>query len=303
MFMETLRLFFRLSRPLFLLGVAVLYALGVGIAHYLGFTVQWSAYLLGQAWVAILQLGTQYLNEYFNAPADFVNQNRTLLTGGSGALGPGKLPRRVALWAALTCLATLASLTVLLLAEVQPSAVAVLIMGGAFLGAFFYSTPPARLEGSGYGELIASVLVGFLVPLFAFLLQAGEIHRLVAMSAFPLVALHMAMVLALELPDYANDLRYDKRTLMVRIGWERGMRMHNILIVTAFLLIILAWSFGYPRFATIAGLLPFPIGIFQMVQMRNIANGGKPNWTALTVGAVGLLMTMAYIMALAFWTH
>jgi hypothetical protein len=47
--MKTLQLFIKLSRPFFVLGVAVLYALGVGIAHYLGSTIDWNAYFLGQA--------------------------------------------------------------------------------------------------------------------------------------------------------------------------------------------------------------------------------------------------------------
>ena len=45
--MRTLRLFVQLSRPLFLLGAALLYALGAGIARYLGAELDWGAYLLG----------------------------------------------------------------------------------------------------------------------------------------------------------------------------------------------------------------------------------------------------------------
>ena len=49
--MASIRYFFQLSRPIFLAGVAVLYALGAGIAHYLGATISWEAYILGQVWV------------------------------------------------------------------------------------------------------------------------------------------------------------------------------------------------------------------------------------------------------------
>jgi 1,4-dihydroxy-2-naphthoate polyprenyltransferase len=301
--MESFKLFIRLTRPLFLLGVAIIYALGVGIARYLGHEVNWTAYLIGQAWVTLLQLSAQYLNEYFNAPADLVNPNRTYLTGGSGALGPGKLPRQVALYAALTCMAFLASLSVVLIDRLSPPPAAYLIMAIAFLIALFYSTPPLRLEASGYGELAVSVQVAFLVPMYAFLLQAGEMHRLVAMSAFPLFLLHLAMLLAMELPDYATDVKYEKRTLLVRLDWQTTMTMHNMLILGAYLLLLLAGLLGLPWFAVRAGMISLVVGLFQIWQMRNIARGSKPNWDALTIGAVAVFAATAYLLAWAFWTN
>jgi 1,4-dihydroxy-2-naphthoate octaprenyltransferase len=300
---KTLRLFFLLSRPFFLAGAALLYALGGGIAHYLGVSINWDVYILGQAWVTVLQLSTHFLNEYYNATADRENPNRTFLTGGSGVVGPDKLPRRSVLMAALACLAVLASLTVLFIADLRPSATANVIMLLAFLGAFFYSAPPVKLEGSGYGELTTSVIVAFLLPAFAFVLQSGEIHRLVAMSAFPLVALHLAMLLAFDLPDYATDQKYGKRTLMVRLGWQNGMTLHNVLVLSAFLLLGVAASMGFPWFATWPSLLTLPLGLFQIYQMRRIADGGAPNWKALTIGALALFGIMVYLMVFAFWLH
>ena len=61
--LRAIRLFVRLSRPFFLLGSALVYALGVGIARYLGISIDWGLYLLGQAWVTTLQLATHYFNE------------------------------------------------------------------------------------------------------------------------------------------------------------------------------------------------------------------------------------------------
>lgn len=300
---SNLRLFIRLTRPLFPLDVMVIYALGAGIAKYLGSTVSWRAYLLGQAWVTLLQLSTQYLNEYYNAPADQTNPNRTFLTGGSNALGPGKLPRRVALMAATVCLALLASLTVILMSTVSLSPITYVIMAAALLGSLLYSVPPVSLQASGYGELTTSVIVGFLVPAFAFVLQQGDLHRLVAMAGFPLVAANMATLIAFTLPDYLNDLKHDKRTLMVRMGWQNGMLMHNIMILASYLMIGIAWAFGFPPFAAIAGLLSLPVGLFQIWQMRRIANGAKVNWNALTIGAVAQSVVMAYLLTFAFWTH
>lgn len=301
--MKMLGLFIRLSRPLFLLSGILMYALGAGIAAYLGNSIKWNTYLAGQVWLTILQLGIQYLNEYFDAPADQSNQNRTFLTGGSGALGEGKLPRRTALVAGLTCLAMTASLTVLIIANVRPSPGVYLIMAIGFLGSFFYSVPPLRLEASGYGELVTGFLVAFLIPAFSFNLQTGTLHRLLTMCGFPLLALILAMLIALELPDYANDLQHDKRTLIVRLGWQNAMGLHNILVLSAFLLVIVAGLFGFPRFAVIAGLLSLPLGVFQVWHMRGIANGAKVNWNLLTLVALALFAITAYLLTFSFWVN
>lgn len=301
--MNNVILFLRMSRPIFIIGVMILYALGVSIARYLGIVISWETYIYGQLWVTILQLSTQYLNEYFNSPADIKNPNRTALTGGSGVLGPGKLPRRTALFAALTCLAILASITVLIIANINLTVVTIFIMLIAFIGALFYSTPPLKLEASGYGELIVSIIVAFLVPSFAFVLQAGEIHRLVPMTTFPLTTLHLAMLLAFELPDYANDFKYGKRTIMIRLGWEKGMLLHNILIFTSYLLLVIAAFFGLPNFIWIPVMFTFPIGLIQFWQMRRIASGAKPNWNALTIIAISLFGLITYLMTFSYWTN
>ena len=301
--LEFVRLFIIASRPLFLLGGILTYALGVGIARYLGAEVNWAIYLLGQTWVTTLQLAAHYLNEYFDAPADADNENRTPFSGGSGAVGPGKLSRQVMLLSSAACLAVTASLTVLLLKEANPSSPTVLIMILSFLGAFFYSAPPIRLATTGYGELTTSILVANLLPVFSFMLQMGDLHRLVAMSTFPLTALHLAMMLTFELPDYASDLKNGKRTLTVRLGWRNGMTLHNVLIFSAYLLLLLAMSFGMPFAIGLPAMLTFPLGLLQVWHMQRIAHGGKPNWSALTLTPLALFAATSYLLAFAFWTR
>jgi 1,4-dihydroxy-2-naphthoate octaprenyltransferase len=298
-----IRLFVKLSRPLFLLGAFLVFALGVGISRYLGVTIDWGLYFLGQAWVTTLQLATHYFNEYFDSPADAANANRTLFSGGSGAIGEDGLPREVALWAGIAALTGATSFTILLMRAIGPNPVPYLVMVLIFLGAFFYSIPPVRLVESGYGELTTSIVVASLVPAFAFILQYGELHRLVAMSTFPLILLHLAMMLAFELPDYATDLKFEKLTLMVRIGWERGVTFHNILILTAYLLIGLAMLFGFPLPVALPALLSLPLGLFQIWYINRIAAGAKPHWNLLGTLAVLVFGVTTYLLAFSFWTR
>ncbi|MGE5223698.1 MAG: prenyltransferase [Omnitrophica WOR_2 bacterium] len=299
--MKTLRLMVKLVRPHFLLGGILLYALGVGIARYLGTPVDWGVYFLGQAWVTLMQLSTHFLNEYFDAEADAHNTNRTPFTGGSGAIGEDKLPRAVAFWSGVICLAGVALLTFFVIKDIRPGAETFLFMSLIFLGAFFYAMPPVKLESSGYGELTTSIVVANLVPALGFLFQAGGLHRLLAMTTFPLTGLHLAMLLAFELPDFATDIKYDKRTMLVRLGWQTGMNLHNLLILASFLMLAIAAALGLPLRIALPAFLALPLGLLQIWYMNRIAAGAKPNWTTLTLSALVLFGATAYLLALAFW--
>ena len=295
MSLDTYRFFSRFSWLLIFLVVALLYAMGAGIARYLGTPLAVDAYLLGQAWVIALQLATYFLYRYFDLQTRVENLGRTMLAG---------LPYRSGfVLLAAVFLTITASLSVLLInsGRLTQAAFVILILG--FLGAIFYAIPPIQLASSGYGELTSSILVANLVPTFAFLLQFGDFHRVLAMATFPITMLHLAMMLVFGLPDYASHIKRQKRTLLIRMGWENAMTLHNILILVAFLLVGLAAVFGFPAFAAFPAFLPLPLGLLQIWYINRIANGIKPNWNALTFASVVLFTFMVYVMTFAFWTH
>lgn len=303
--MNPLFLFLRLSRPLYLLGGALNYFLGLGIARYLGLPLDWSIVALGQLWVTSLQLSTHYLNEYFDYHGDAGNRNRTPFTGGSGVLGTGKdqLRPRVALIAAFFTLTAVALATFVLARLGGLSPLVITIMVFSVLGAIFYSVPPVRLSTSGYGELTTSILLANLVPAFAFALQTAELHRLLALSTFPLTALTLASMLGLQFPDYASDLKNEKRTLMVRMGWQNVVRIHHLLVAAGYLLFAASFAYGLPAAIALPPLFTLPLGLLQIWYLGRIAEGLRPNWTALTLNALAMTAASAYLLAYAFWTR
>lgn len=295
-----IKAFMRLSRPHFLAGAALLYGLGAAIADYLGHAINLRLYLLGQLLVTSIQLATHYLNEYYDSPADNSNPNRTLFSGGSGALDESGLPRDTALIAAIVALTVAATLSAILLVGSRLSLTAWVLLALSFLGAFFYSAPPLRLIESGYGEVVASLIVGGLLPGFSFALQAADLHRFVPMAAAPLVALHFAMIIALELPDYGTDLKFKKRTLMVRMGWSAAMRLHDAAILAGLLALAGAGVVGLPPKVVIGGLIALPLAGAQLWQMERIRRGLRPQWRLLTINAVGLFGLTAYLEMIGF---
>jgi 1,4-dihydroxy-2-naphthoate octaprenyltransferase len=191
---------------------------------------------------------------------------------------------------------------VLLLSNKAINLQGLLILGIAFLLAFFYAVPPLRLVYSGYGELSHAIFIANLVPAFAFLLQTGEVHRFLPMLTFPLAFLYLAMSLALSLKDYPENLKNNRKTLLVRLGWPNGMRLHNILILATYVLLTLAFVSGLTWGLTWPGLLTLPLAGFQVWQFIQINAGAKPHWGLLSLTAIGTLLMTAYLITFTLWT-
>lgn len=295
-------LFIRLSRPHFLLGGFLLFALGSAIAGYLGHSVDPGLYILGQAIVTSLQLGANYLNEYFDVNTDILNQSRTLFSGGSGALeGENGLDRPIALYAAIASLTFAGTLASILLSTQQVDIEAWAVLALGIVGAVAYSVPPMRLISTGYGELVSSFVVAGLVPTFSFTLHTGEFHRLLVMSTVPLVAILFAVLIVFDLPDYMADLKAGKETLLVRIGWQAAMRLHDAAVGFAFISIVMAFVLGMPRRVALGSLIALPLGVAEIWMLWRIRQGDPPRWTLLTSSAVLLFGLTTYLQLAGYW--
>ncbi len=288
-------LFIRLSRLHFVVGSLLLYGLGAALAAYRGARIDTGLYLLGQAIVLSLQLMNHYFNEYFDVEVDRINPRRTWLSGGSGALAEGGLPPKVAMYAGFTALTIAAMLSGLLLVTGRAGLASWLFLLLIFAGAYFYNVPPVRLVGSGFGELTAALVVSGFVPALAFTLQLGTPDRLLLLSTLPLVAANFAMLLMVELPDYASNSAADKQNLMVRLGWLRGMRVHDAALALAFMILGAGYFLGLPYRVAVGPLLALPLGVAQVWTLWRIRGGAPPRWSLLTANAVVILGLMAYL--------
>lgn len=298
-------LFIKLSRPVLLLGGVGLIFLGAGIARYLGNTIHWDVFWLGVVWIILVQLSAQYLNEYFDVAVDSFNENRTVFSGGSGVLGPGedKLTRKTALSAFVVSTSLAAAVILIMLWAHGLNSLSGGLMLAIYVGGLAYSLPPIQLTRTGYGEFVVALLGGYLVPMLGFALQTGEIHRLVSMSSLPIVLLLLVFMLAVSFPDYATDLKYGKRTFLVRAGWENVLPIHNTLILLSFVVLASLFFFGFPRAILLPTLLTLPLGLLQLWQMRQLAAGVKPNWKIFTLNAAALVGLVIYLLTYFFWTR
>lgn len=286
----------KILRPWWLAAGVLLYTLGSGVARFLGARNGNEVFWPGLGITILLLVSTFTLNEYFN--------NIELPQPGSPAERQERLRYRSLLLAvAGTCLTVAASLALAINGEIglHPQVMFVIVL--ALLCSVAYATPPLRLAANGYGELILTLLVSVVFPALGFILLYEDMHRFLPMVTFPLAALQLAMQLTFGLPSYASDMKYCRRSLLLRMGWERGVIMHNILVPLAFLLLTTAMFFDLPFVIGGPALLALPLGGLQLLMLRQITTGGKPNWRALTFNASAMFAVTAYLLAFGFWTN
>lgn len=283
----------RLSRPLYLLLAALTYFLGIGVARYLGKLQTPAVFWLGLLGVLFSLIAMNLLAEVFRPINEPVTPDETIADRNA--------IRDAALYVSIAALASLAVIAFLLFkdARVTPQVLAFLVL--SLVAIVAYSVPPVRLIDKGSGEFLLAVYLAYIVPSIAFLLQAGQLHRLLNSVAVPLAFLALASLLALDFPTYADDLKYERRTLLARIGWERAVPLHHGLVLAAYVLFAVAPLLGFSLALLWPAFLSLPFGLIQIYWLRNISLGAKPIWTLLTANAVALFGLTAYFLTLAFW--
>jgi 1,4-dihydroxy-2-naphthoate octaprenyltransferase len=294
--------FIRLARPHFLLGGWLLYALGAVVARYQGYPIDFRVYWVGQLFVSSIQLMTHFLNEYWDVDTDQRNTSRTPFSGGSGMLGPGGFRRETAFTAALVCLAVAIGAAAWLVIQTPIAPAALAIMALAFVGTYFYSSPPVSLVSTGFGEAAASVLVAGLVPALGHVLQAGRPSPLIVLATAPLVMYHFAMLMAFEYPDFLSDEAAGKRTLLVRLGRRRGTAVHNGALIAGIALAALASFLGLPAQVALAVVISSPLVLLQITFVRRMQRGEPFSFTRLTLVGILIFAVTTYFMAFSFWS-
>lgn len=296
---KDLRHLLRLCRPLYLLSGAMLYGLGIAIASFLGKPLSIPRYFLGQGLVTLLQLTAVFLEAYHEGQPHDAGGNDSKDTL-EDLLVPGERSQRLALYAAILCIVLAGTLASVTLAHGGMPTVSWFILALCLLGALFYGAPPLYLKTSGYGEVTASLLLAVFIPALGFSLQTGTLHRLLPMTTTPLLALHFALMIALQVPDYASDMKYNRRRLMVRLGWASAMWLHDIAIALAVLSTAIAFLYGLPPRVAAGALIALPLAVAQIWQMDRLRRGFPARWRPLTVGAMGLFGLMAYLELIGY---
>jgi 1,4-dihydroxy-2-naphthoate octaprenyltransferase len=288
----------RLARPELLTFAALTYALGAVLARYLGFFRSFAAFWTGFVAALSLLLAANLLNAWF-----LPKKWERVLWGTDIPPKERDWLRAASFQIALGALGAAGFALLALLAANRLSLSAALFFLLLALAALSEALPPLRLAESGYGEFLDTANLAIFLPAFGFFLQSSEYHRLLAMNAFPLSLLTLAAFLALDFSTYARDAKIARPTLLTRMDWRNGIRLHHALILAAFLLFA-SWIFLGLRAELLAPiLLALPFAAFQIFHLQRIGEGGAPRWKFLRLLALAVPALTVYLLVMIFWFH
>lgn len=279
--------------PLYVFYGLLSYGMGLGLAKYMGVTLIIFPQFVGGLIIMLLMLVSDFLTEYFRPVT-----NKEIAEGG---LKDYEKFRSLLLNITISLLGIAIFFIYMLFQDGYLS-----YQAGFFFLIFLLLTlmnaiPPFRLIDRGIFELSMAIQVGSLAPSIGFLLQYISFHRIIASFTFPLVLLGLACFLANNFPAYSQDVKNERRSLLVVLSWQRAIPLHHVMLVIAYLLFLFSMLWGIPPKLVWPVFLTLPIAIFQSFLLRNLGEGSKPNWQLLTIVSSSTLGFTIYLLTLTFW--
>jgi 1,4-dihydroxy-2-naphthoate octaprenyltransferase len=282
----------RLSRPLHLFLAALTYFLGASIANYLGKPFRIDSFWLGLIAVLLGQASMSLLAEVFRP------ENEAIVEGQSRR--ERAVLRNNALYVSIAALTANAVSAFILYENNHLSVAAFFFLLLSLSLILVYAIPPFRFINRGFGEFVLAAHIAYVIPSVAYILQADETHRFLLVS-LPLTFLAFAYFIVMNFPAFASDSKYNRSTLLTRLGWERAVPLHHLFVLLAYFFLLLAPAFGLSLSLLWPAFLTLPFALFQIFQLRSLTLGAPANWTLLTVTALSVFGLTTYFLSLTFW--
>lgn len=282
----------RLSHPLHLLLGALTYFLGASIANYLGKPFRADSFWLGLISALLAQASMNLLAEVFRPENEAIvegqnRRDRLVLSNN-------------ALYVSIAALTANAVIAFILYQNNHLSVSAFFFLLLSLLLILGYAIPPFRFVNRGFGEFVLAAHIAYVIPSIAYILQSDETHRFLLIS-IPLTFLAFAYFVVMDFPAFASDTKYNRGTLLTRLGWERSVPLHHLFVLLAYFFFAASPAFGLSLSLIWPAFLTLPFALFQIFQLRNISLGAPTNWTLLTVTALSVFGLTAYFLSLTFW--
>jgi 1,4-dihydroxy-2-naphthoate octaprenyltransferase len=286
-------------KPINTLLILLTYFLGIGIAHYLGFPQRINALWNGLILIIAFHTGSIFLGKYFELyffpNSDYSAEEKR----NPIKYQQEKNLRILFLLIGVACLALcMIPLFAFLFTDVLIISNLILIILTFFIISIVEIFPD-QVSNAGLLEFLQALYFANLIPSIAFSLQSNSIHRLLFLLTFPLFFLFLALFIAFSLPKVGNNTETWCHSLISRIGPILSLKIHNLLILLAYMTLLsgrmldLPWKLIWPV------LITMPIGLIQIWQVNRILKGHKPNFTSLIFTAIASAGFATYFMMLS----
>jgi 1,4-dihydroxy-2-naphthoate polyprenyltransferase len=215
--------------------------------------LRFAAALLGSIFI---QIGTNLANDYSDARRGADTEDRLgPVRVTAGGLMP---PRRVLIgtWVAFG-IAVAAGCYLAAVAGWQLLVVGVVSIAAGVL----YTGGPRPYGYEGLGELFVFIFFGLVAVGGSYFVQTEELRWEAVALGVPVGLLAAAVLVVNNVRDIETDRRAGKRTLAVRLGRERAVRVYAVMLALAFLAVSIIAIVGDLEAWILLALLSMPLAI------------------------------------------
>lgn len=277
----------------------VLAFLGACIAWYYG-SFHWGHAILAGFGLLLAHISVDVLNEYADYKSGIdLNTQRTLFSGGSGALPAGLVTPRQALWLGIGALVLAVPIGLYFCIVSGWWLLPLLLV--AVVCIIFYTPFVLKM---GWPEWSPGLGMGTLPVLGAYFVQTGEYTLPAVIAAIPSGILVHNLLLLNEFPDVVADAQAGRKTLPIAIGKNRAAVVYSVLTVVVYLWVIGGVVFRVMPAWTLLGLLTVPLavkairGSLRPDDMASLGSAMTAN--VMVVLVTQFLLGVGYILATVF---
>jgi len=206
-------------------------------------------------------ISANLINDYADSRsgADWQDKNPYKFFGGSKFIQQNIFSERFYLKFAIF-FAIISAFSILLLSFVLKTFLAVFIYGFVIVLSWIYSVSPIRLSYHKVGEIAIFILFGPVLVMGGYFIQTGIFPDLKAfLLSVPFGFFTTAILFANEVPDFADDNKVGKNTLVSVIGADKSFLFYYFLIGAGFLFILINILAGFlSPWASLAFILIIP---------------------------------------------
>ncbi|MBI4335655.1 MAG: 1,4-dihydroxy-2-naphthoate octaprenyltransferase [Candidatus Omnitrophica bacterium] len=257
--MINFKAYIKAARVPFLTATIVPVVLGAAVAWQETGRFNVFNFILTLLGIIFIHTGTNVANDYFDHRTgnDWLNKTPTPFSGGSRVIQEKLISAKGMLVFFLACFIAGALLGIWINYRLGTNIVLWMGVLGVFCG-FFYTALPLRIGYSGLGELVVGLCFGPLVVMGSYYVQALKFSWVPFWASIP-VGILIGLVLYInEFPDYEADKAVKKRTIVVRVGKEKAVKLYHALLVLTYLSIILGVQFKIMPVYAMLSLLTVP---------------------------------------------
>ena len=251
-------IWFKETRPQFLILTFVLIFLGTAVAWFDGF-FNWVDLVLSLVGLLLLHISVNVLNDYFDYKSGLdLETIRTPFSGGSGIL-PEKLLNPTSVFRfGIICFLLVVPIGVYFVLD-KGWLLLPLLAAGAICVLLY--TPRISRLGWGMGEISAGLGMGTLPVLGTYFVQTEMYTWQALVAAVPSGILVANLLLLNEFPDAKADRNAGRKSMPIMLGKDLASKIYIALTVIMYAWIIVwAAANALPWFVAI-GLLTLPLGL------------------------------------------